>query len=66
MGTRDSDFPDPAKEARHVADLLHGTAVMIEGAGHYPQTEMPAAVAAQLVPFMQSVDAASKELCHAS
>jgi pimeloyl-ACP methyl ester carboxylesterase len=66
MGSRDPDFPDPAKEAQHVADLLHGTAVMIAGAGHYPQTEMPDAVAARLVPFLQSVDAMSNELCHAS
>ena len=66
MGTLDSDFSDPAKEAQHVAALLHGSAVMIEGAGHYPQTEMPDAVAAQLVLFMQSVDAAPKELSRAS
>jgi pimeloyl-ACP methyl ester carboxylesterase len=65
MGTRDRDFSDPAREARHVADLLHGVAVMIDGAGHYPQTEMPDAVAAQLLPFLQSVDAAH-ELGHAS
>jgi pimeloyl-ACP methyl ester carboxylesterase len=66
MGTRDPDFSDPVKEARHVANLLRGTAVMIEGAGHYPQTEMPDAVATQLLPFLQSVDAASPQLCHAS
>jgi pimeloyl-ACP methyl ester carboxylesterase len=66
MGTRDPDFPDPAKEAQHVAELLHGTAVMIDGAGHYPQTEMPDLVAAHLLPFLQSVDATSHELCHAS
>jgi len=66
MGTRDPDFADPAKEAQHVARLLRGTAVMIDGAGHYPQTEMPDAVVAQLLPFLQSVDAASHELCHAS
>jgi pimeloyl-ACP methyl ester carboxylesterase len=66
MGSRDSDFIDPAKEAQLVADLLHGTAVMIDGAGHYPQTEMPDAVAARLVPFVQSVDGALNELCHAS
>jgi pimeloyl-ACP methyl ester carboxylesterase len=66
MGSRDSDFSDPAKEARHVADLLHGVVVMIEGAGHYPQTEMPDAVAARVVPFMQSVDATSGELGRAS
>jgi pimeloyl-ACP methyl ester carboxylesterase len=53
MGSRDSDFPNPAKEAQHVADLSHGTVVMIDGAGHYPQAEMPDAVAAQLIPFFQ-------------
>jgi pimeloyl-ACP methyl ester carboxylesterase len=57
MGSRDTDFPNPAKEAQHVADLVHGTVVMIEGAGHYPQAEMPDAVAAQLIPFFALVDA---------
>ncbi len=66
MGSRDHDFPNPASEAEHVASRLHGSAVMIEGAGHYPHTEMPDAVAAQLVPFLHSVDAASPPLCHAS
>jgi pimeloyl-ACP methyl ester carboxylesterase len=66
MGTRDPDFSDPAKEAAHVAALLHGTAIMIDEAGHYPQTEMPDAVAARLLPFLQSVDAAPRQLGHAS
>ena len=61
MGSRDTDFPNPAKEAQHVADLSHGTVAMIEGAGHYPQAEMPEAVAALLVPFFASVDAKSAE-----
>jgi hypothetical protein len=30
---------------------------MIEGAGHYPQTEMPDAVVERLVPFLASADA---------
>jgi len=41
MGTRDPDFPDPAAEARLIADRLHGDVVMIDGAGHYPQAEYP-------------------------
>jgi pimeloyl-ACP methyl ester carboxylesterase len=41
MGTRDPDFPDPAAEARLIAGRLHGDAVMIDGAGHYPQAEFP-------------------------
>ena len=56
MGTRDPDFPDPAKEARLVGTLVYGTVAMIEGAGHYPQTELPDAVAAALIPFLQSAD----------
>ena len=66
MGSRDSDFPDPAKEAQHVAGRLHGTVVMIDGAGHYPQTELPDAVAEHLVPFLQSVDAPERTLGRAS
>jgi pimeloyl-ACP methyl ester carboxylesterase len=41
MGSRDPDFKDPEGEARFVAESLHGAYCMIEGAGHYPQTEMP-------------------------
>jgi pimeloyl-ACP methyl ester carboxylesterase len=66
MGSRDADFPDPAKEAQHVAELLRGRAVVIDGAGHYPQTEMPDAVAAHVVPFMRSIDAPIEARCHAS
>ena len=53
MGSRDTDFPNPAKEAQHVAGLVHGRVAMIEGAGHYPQAEMPDAFAAQLLPFLR-------------
>lgn len=41
MGSRDPDFPDPESEARHVAGLLGGAVVMIDGAGHYPHAEAP-------------------------
>jgi pimeloyl-ACP methyl ester carboxylesterase len=40
MGTKDPDFPDPAHEGRAVADRVGGELSLIEGAGHYPQTEM--------------------------
>lgn len=65
MGSRDSDFANPVNEAQHVAGLLHGSVVMIDGAGHYPQAEMPDAVAASLMPFLNAADAAS-QLDHAS
>ena len=41
MGTKDPDFPYPEKEGRIVANEIGGTLELVEGAGHYPQTEMP-------------------------
>ncbi len=41
MGTKDPDFPDPAAEARFVADAVGGEVLLVEGAGHYPHAEMP-------------------------
>lgn len=55
MGTRDPDFPDPAAEARLVADRLHGTVLLVEGAGHYPHAEMPAIVGPAVVDFLRQV-----------
>jgi pimeloyl-ACP methyl ester carboxylesterase len=66
MGTRDPDFPDPAKEARYVADTLRGKLLMIEGAGHYPQTDSPDVFAAGLLEFFDSVDSGRPEAVHAS
>jgi pimeloyl-ACP methyl ester carboxylesterase len=49
MGSTDPDFAGfvggPAGEARYLADRLHGQVLMVEGAGHYPHTEMPEQVA---------------------
>lgn len=52
MGTADPDFPDPAREAGIVADLLHGSVTMVEGAGHYPHVEQPDLVAGRLLAFV--------------
>ena len=41
MGTKDPDFPDPSAEGRYITEQTHGELELIEGAGHYPQTEMP-------------------------
>jgi pimeloyl-ACP methyl ester carboxylesterase len=46
MGTKDSDFPDPAAEARFIAEATGGEVLLVEGAGHYPHAEM----ADQVVP----------------
>jgi pimeloyl-ACP methyl ester carboxylesterase len=53
MGTKDPDFPDPAAEARLVADRIGGTVTMIDGAGHYPHSEFPAETAAAVVAFLR-------------
>ena len=53
MGTRDSDFDDPAAEADWVATHLHGKKLMVDGAGHYPHVEYPGIVATAVIGFMQ-------------
>ncbi len=51
MGSADPDFPDPAAEARWVADRLGATVLMVPGAGHYPQAEYPEVVSPAVVEF---------------
>jgi pimeloyl-ACP methyl ester carboxylesterase len=41
MGEKDPDFPDPGAEAAWIARALHGEAVMVPEAGHYPQSQRP-------------------------
>jgi pimeloyl-ACP methyl ester carboxylesterase len=53
MGTKDSDFDDPAAEADWVATHLHGKKLMVDGAGHYPHVEYPDVVAAAVVDFVK-------------
>ena len=53
MGTRDSDFPDPVSEANWVASHLHGSKLMVDGAGHYPHVEYPQVVASAIVQFIR-------------
>jgi pimeloyl-ACP methyl ester carboxylesterase len=51
MGEKDPDFPDPAIEARWIADRLEGEVLMVPGAGHYPQAEFPELVSPAVVAF---------------
>ena len=53
MGSKDPDFPDPAAEGRIVADRTGGTMKLVEGAGHYPQTEMPDETASIVLGFIK-------------
>jgi pimeloyl-ACP methyl ester carboxylesterase len=55
MGSADPDFPDPAAEARLVADRLGGEVFMVEGAGHYPQAEYPELVTPRMLAFLEAV-----------
>lgn len=52
MGSADPDFPDPRAEAELVAERLAGEVLMVEGAGHYPQAELPEVVAPAIVSFV--------------
>jgi pimeloyl-ACP methyl ester carboxylesterase len=53
MGTKDPDFPDPAAEGKFIAEQTGGRLELVEGAGHYPQTEMPEATAPLIVDFLK-------------
>jgi pimeloyl-ACP methyl ester carboxylesterase len=56
MGTLDPDWPDPIAEAKFMADALSAELVLIEGAGHYPQTEMPEKTAPAILEFLENVN----------
>jgi pimeloyl-ACP methyl ester carboxylesterase len=55
MGTHDPDFPDATAEARWLASELHAESLIIDGAGHYPHTEMPERVAPKLLSFIDGL-----------
>lgn len=55
MGAADPDFPDPASEAKWVAEQLHGTSILIEGAGHYPQAEFPGEFSRAVLDFLGTI-----------
>jgi pimeloyl-ACP methyl ester carboxylesterase len=56
MGTKDSDFDDPAAEADWVATHLHGKKLMVDGAGHYPHVEYPDVVAPVVIDFVKEAN----------
>jgi len=53
MGAKDPDFPDPEAEGKAVAQEIGGALELIEGAGHYPQTEMPEQTARIVIDFLK-------------
>ena len=52
MGTKDPDWPDPEQEAQWIASQLAAEVHLVEGAGHYPQTEMPELVIPAVLAFL--------------
>jgi pimeloyl-ACP methyl ester carboxylesterase len=59
MGGKDKDVPDPAGEARVVAERLAGpaTVTVVPEAGHYVHAEMPDATTTAVLSFLDSVTA---------
>ena len=55
IGTRDPDFTDPAAEAKWLGERLNADILIVEGAGHYPHTEMPDQVAPRILTFMSGL-----------
>ncbi len=54
MGTKDADFPDPPAEAEWAANRLGAKLLLVQGAGHYPHTEMPEQVGPAVASFLQN------------
>jgi pimeloyl-ACP methyl ester carboxylesterase len=55
MGTKDPDFSDPVAEGEYTAEKTRGKLVLIEDAGHYPQTEMPEKTTPVVLDFLAQV-----------
>ncbi|MDQ1597307.1 MAG: hypothetical protein QOI70_731 [Microbacteriaceae bacterium] len=55
MGDADPDFPDPQGEADWISRALGGTTVMIDDAGHYPQSQQPDRTSAAIVRFLSTL-----------
>jgi pimeloyl-ACP methyl ester carboxylesterase len=55
MGTKDPDWPDPEAEANWIVDQLTGELLLVQDAGHYPQTEMPQKVTPGVIDFLKRV-----------
>ncbi len=64
MGTADPDFPDPTGEARWVAEHLHGSVALVEGAGHYPQAEFPDQFSNIVLDFLARTDHGTESRDH--
>lgn len=55
MGTSDPDWPDSTAEAQFIEEALSAELILVDGAGHYPQTEMPDKTNPGIIKFLNSV-----------
>lgn len=55
MGARDPDFADPRAEAEWIGRRLNATVVMVEEAGHYPQSQQPQVTFDAIETFLKKV-----------
>lgn len=55
MGEKDPDFKDPTAEADWIAHTLHGSAVIIPEAGHYPQSQQPGITSTAIIKFLSAL-----------
>lgn len=55
MGDQDPDFRDPKAEAAWIAEMLHGDAVIVPAAGHYPQSQQPEITINAVLGFLKSL-----------
>lgn len=55
MGTDDPDWSDPKGEAQFIANALSAELLLVEGAGHYPQTEMPEKTYPTILDFLKKL-----------
>jgi pimeloyl-ACP methyl ester carboxylesterase len=53
MGGKDPDFKQPSVEADWVASKFKGIVQMVEGAGHYPHSEMPEVTGPRIIEFLK-------------
>ena len=57
MGSADPDFPDPTAEAHVIARRTHGSAHVVDGAGHYPHVQRPDEVNPVVIEFLRALPA---------
>jgi pimeloyl-ACP methyl ester carboxylesterase len=55
MGAVDPDFPDPKGEAEWIASRSDGEIVIVDDAGHYPQSQAPEVVNPAVVAFLHGL-----------